>query len=340
MTPAPAIPSVAAPLAAELGDALRAAGLTARMLATWVGRGRVPVVAASLPALRAALRAREVMPAGVALALFVAGAELALERAARLPLDALLAAGLVERDAGHVRATVALLPVGAALVACDRADAAEHVERVCWPDDSSDHLAAAIPPDARRTWTDLACGSAFAQLLRPEQAAVRCALDANPRAVACARLGAALSRIAIAVDIADIGDATGGAIATAGADLVTCNAPMPGGAPGDPMWQRTNGAFFDRLFATLPDRLVRSPAAMAIVHARRDALPGALAALPGERVVVRYTPDGVPAFAVLWWRPHAPDHLVERATVLTALRPHVDAEDRAALLALTARKRS
>ena len=52
--------------------------------------------------------------------------------------------------------------------------------------------------------------------------------------------------------------------------------------------------------------------------------------------MVRYTPDGVPAFAVLWWRPHAPDLLVERATVLTALRPHVDAEDRAALLAVTA----
>src|SRR5262245_23773426 len=108
----------------RLGEQLRAAGLTPRALAAWAGTQRLPALPPHLPA----LRARDPVPAAAALALLVAGAELAVDRCRALPLDALLEAGILELVSGEpagedtrgtiaragaaVRSRVAVLPLG------------------------------------------------------------------------------------------------------------------------------------------------------------------------------------------------------------------------------------
>ena len=299
-----------------LGDRLRAAGLTPRALAAWAGSERL----VPLPVRQSALRARPPVPAAAALAMFVSGAERTVDQLALLPLDELLAAGLVERAGDTVRARVAVLPLGHALLVCDRADAPREPELVCWPDDSSYHLASSLPPDRRARWIDLGCGSAFAALVRPGLADRLVGVDLNPRAVTYARLGLALSgvehaEVVLADAAADHGDA----------ELVTCNAPIPDD-PHAAIWRRTDAGFFRRLAASIPPRL--APGGFAIIHTTREALPE----LPGERVFVAYSP-GTPAFGVLWWRPDAPALAISAHRPLTLARPHLDPQDRADALA-------
>jgi hypothetical protein len=111
------------------------------------------------------------------------------------------------------------------------------------------------------------------------------------------------------------------------AELVTCNAPMPGG--GTEMWRftgRDSGIedFFARLWRVVPERV--APGGIAIVHAALAAIPHER--LPGERRIVVYTPPEVaPAFGVLAWRPDGPDRVAVAHRALTAQRPHVDADD-------------
>jgi SAM-dependent methyltransferase len=325
MDPGPPCGNCELPALGALGAQLRDAGLNARALAAWAGTARVAALPARLETLPPAAT-----PAGAALALFVAGAEVERNRLRGVPdaaIDALEAHELIEREGDRLRARAAIVPLGAALVVCDRLDAPVERDLVCWPDDSSHHLAAAIPPGRRADWLDLGCGSAFAPLARPELAHRIAGVDVNPRAVRHARLGAALSgisHIAIAPgDIADPHDA---------AELVTCNAPMPGdpAAHGDRLvpevWRRAAPDFFARLWPAL-ERAVR-PGGLIVVHAASAALLPALAAAPGERVIVGYTPDGVPGFAVAWWRPDAPARLVAARRALTPERPHIEPRDR------------
>jgi SAM-dependent methyltransferase len=304
------------------GELLRAAGLVPRALAAWAGTDRLAALPPRLPA----LRAREPVPAAAALALFVAGAELAIDRCRALPLDALLAAELLARGEGGaatVRAPVAVLPLGRGLLVCDRADAPDAPDLVCWPDDSSYHLAGALPPGRRARWVDLGCGSAFAAIARPDAAARLTGIDLNPRAVLHARTGLALSGIDHAeVAVGDAGDAgDAGGVDHGEVDLVTCNAPIPGD-PHAAIWRRADAGFLARLAAAIPARLAAG--GLAIVHTAREALP---AELPGERVFVAYAP-GPPAFGVLWWRPDAPPRAVSAYRELTAARPHIGASDR------------
>jgi SAM-dependent methyltransferase len=313
---------------AALGAQLRNAGLHARALAGWAGTARL----SALPARFDALPAGAPTPAAAVLALFVAGAEVARDRLRTLPdaaIDQLAAWQLLDHNAGVLRARVAILPLGAALLVCDRVDAPVEHAVVCWPDDSSHHLATAIPPGRRARWRDLGCGSAFAPLARPELAHQIAGVDINPRAVRHARLGAALSgRSQLAISAGDIGDPH------EPADLVTCNAPMPD-PPADPdrvqttipeVWRRADPDFFPRLWPALACAV--RPGGMAVVHAASAAILPALVDAPGERVVVTYTPDGVPGFAVAWWRPDAPPRLATARRALTPERPHLDPSDR------------
>ncbi len=304
----------------RLGDQLRAAGLVPRALEAWAGTSRLAALPPRLPA----LREREPVPAAAALALLVAGAELAVDRCRALPLEALLEAGLVRRDGATVRASVAVLPLGRGLLVCDRADAAAEPALVCWPDDSCHHTAGALPPGRRARWLDLGCGSAFAQLARPDAAARLAGVDLNPRAVEHARLGLALSGIEHAE--VTLGDAAGDHGA---ADLITCNAPIPGD-PHAAIWRRTDAGFLARLAAAIPAHLL--PGGLAIVHCAREALPGEL---PGERAFVAYAP-GPPSFGVLWWRPDAPARAAFAYRELTPARPHLEPADRDLALATTA----
>jgi SAM-dependent methyltransferase len=319
----------AVPTLASLGARLRGAGLTRRALEAWAGTARI----AALPARLEAAPPSSATPAAAMLALFVGGVELG---EAELPLpgeviDELIGHELVERASARLRARVAIVPLGPALVVCDRLDAPIERELVCWPDDSSYHLATAIPPGRRADWLDLGCGSAVAPLARPELASRIVGVDINPRAARYAELGAALSGIAhLAAAVGDIGDLDMTALPEP-AELVTCNAPIPDVA-GElasalpEVWRRADPGFFEHLWPALL-RAVR-PGGLIVVHAAREAILAALGEGRGERVVVSYTPDGVRGFAVAWWRPDGPERLVVARRELSPERPHLEPGDR------------
>ena len=294
-----------------IGNALRNAGLTPRALAAWAGTDRLSALPVD------SLLARDPTQAALALALFVAGRDVPRGRI-DLPLDEMIAAGLVETSSTEIHAEVAILPAGPSLIVCDRFDAPPTSERVCWPDDSSYHLAGAIPKGRVERWLDLGCGSAFAPLVRPDAARAITGVDLNAEAARMAALGATLSGVQhLAIEEGDL------ASQQPAAELVTCNAPMP--TSGIDMWRHTDDDFFARLWAVLPERV--APGGLAIVHAALSAIPHER--LAGDRRIVVYTPpDSAPAFGVLWWRPDAPDQLAISHRLLTAERPHLDDGDR------------
>lgn len=310
---------------AALGDALRSAGLVPQMLAAWAGTARLSALPARLEGRGAAGPRAEATPTGALFALFVAGERV---RRAQLRLaddlvEALVAHGLVAREDDLLVGRVAVLPLAPrALAICDRLDAPVERDVVCWPDDSSHHLASALPPGLRTAWLDLGCGSAIAPLVRPRIATAIHGVDLNPRGVAYARLGAAMSDVPyFTAAVGDIGDAH------APADLVTCNAPIPGAGALEPeLWRAADAGFFDRLWPALR-RAVR-PGGLVVVHAALDALEGGLDGADGERVIIRYTPHGARGFGVAWWRPDAPRRWILSHRALTSERPHLHAHDR------------
>lgn len=284
-------------------------GLDERALRAWCGTTSLAALA------RARLPSGTPTRAGALLALFVGGEVVPRSLLPSVPPE------LVDMlDDERVVARHSVLPLGASLLVCDRRDASTSRELVPWPDDSSYHLATAIPRGRRERWIDLACGSAFAQLARPELAAVRIGVDLNPRAVAFARLGAVLSNVGIELHERDVAQITD--LGTA--ELVTCNAPILDG--GAVLWTSTRARFFDALFAHVPALV--APGGLVVVHAVREAIPHAL---PGTRAIAVYTPPGERAFCVLWWRPDGPSRVVEAHRALTVERPHVDAHDLEAL---------
>ncbi len=284
---------------------MRFPGLTTRALAAWAGTDRL----AALPALLPELVLRELTPASAMLALFVAGATVPRSLVGDL-------GDLVDDDGRFVRARVAILPLGPSLLVCDRLDAADTADLVCWPDDSSHHLAAALPPGRVARWLDLGCGSAFAPLARPELATAISGVDLNPRAVRYARLGAELSGIAhvevIEGDVATIRPA----------ELVTCNAPIPE-ASERAIWRATKSDFFDRLWPAA--RAAVAPGGLVVIHATAAQLA---TPLPGERIVVLYTPEDEDGFGILWWRPDLADRYLCTRRRLAVESPHLTHRDR------------
>jgi methylase of polypeptide subunit release factors len=290
--------------------------ITRRGLAAWAGSDRIPIVRARL----AALAALPVTRASAELALWVAGVD--VDRALVPALDD----ELVEAVGDRVRARVSVLPVGDAWIVCDRADAPDSSDLVCWPDDSSFHLASAIPPGRRGSWLDLGCGSAVAPLLRPALADRIVASDLNPRAIRFAQLGARLSNISLVTVVGDL--------AVSPADLITCNAPIPGdrvdgSESGSAIWRATDARFVTRLFEAARSAL--SPDGLIVVHSALDAIPSQL---PGEAVIVAYTPgDATRHFAITWWSPDAESRQLRVRRLLDPSRPHLDHRDREAALA-------
>ncbi len=305
---------------ASLGAALRYRGLAPRALAAWA----TPRLSA-LPHLLPSLPPAEATTAGALLELFVAGRALPVERLHALDLDALHRTTLVDVAGREARARVAVLPLGGSLLVCDRLDAPAERELACWPDDSSYHLALALPSrlSASARWLDLGCGSGFAQLYRPELAYERVGADLNGRALAYARLGGELSDVALATHRSDLGES----VPPGPYELVTCNAPIPEAVsdPYRPMWRESGSDLVAKLFGHA-SRLV-APLGMVVVHAAEDALEPVLAELRGERVMIGYTPPGVRGFAVAWWRPDAEPRLVAARRELTAQRPHLTFAD-------------
>jgi SAM-dependent methyltransferase len=237
-------------------------------------------------------------------------------------LHDLAEAGLVEIEENRIRARVSLLPLGRSLLVCDRLDTDFSTQVVCWPDDSSYHLALSIPAGRRERWLDLGCGSGFAPLLRPDLAETIVGADLNPRAVQYATLGAQLSRIThLDVREADLADGITGTF-----DLITCNAPIPANILA-PMWRATaDVTLFPRLLQQVPPLL--SPDGLVVIHGALARLGPLVRDLRGERVVVSYVPEGGTQFGILWWRPDAPSRDVGAYRELTPDRPHLTHEDR------------
>jgi len=309
-----------------VGEHLRRRGLQPRALAAWA----VPRLSA-LPYLLPRLpRAEDT--AGTLLELFVAGRDVELSRLHGVDLDLVHAAGLIDVTRTVARARVAVLPLGDSLLVCDRLDAPRTSDLVCWPDDSSYHLALSLPPGPRPAWIDLGCGSAFAPLLRPRLAAWICGTDLNMRAWRYAKLGAALSGVAHFRSIT--GDLASRLPKGRTADLVSCNAPIPELATDDPyrpIWRTTDLDFLARV-ATTARELV-APGGMVVLHAAEPALAPIVGDLVGERVIITYTPPGVPGFAVAWWRPDAPARHIATQRDLTETHPHLTFRDYEAAIA-------
>lgn len=305
---------------AALGSQLRQAGLSARALAAWAGSDRLSALPALVPT------NRPLTPAATLLALFVAGELVPLERV-RLAA-ALEREQLIDIEGDRVRPRVSILPVGEALLVCDRLDTSDSLDVVCWPDDSSYHLARSLPPGRVERWLDLGCGSGFAALLRPELAEQIVGADLNARAIRYAAQGGALSGIGHARFVeADLGDGVPHELRGSCA-LVTCNAPIPepSGGPYRARWRATDPSFVERLFVQA--RTFVAPEGMIVVHAALDALEPVLAELWGHRVVIAYTPEGVRGFAVAWWRPDGESRLIRARRLLAPSHPHLTHEDR------------
>ena len=330
MSSGPRRPS--ASLLASLGTRLRAAGLHPRALAAWAGTDRL----SALPALQGHLATREVMPASTLLALFVAGVKMSSDRLRlAVDLDALHRLELVELSGGSARAQVALLPIGESLLVCDRLDAVPSSDLVCPPDDSSYHLALALPPGRHKRWLDLGTGSAFAPLWRAGLGIEVAAADINPRAIELARQGIDLSSIThVASYLSDLANQVP-ADWRGTCSLVSCNAPIPERVadPATPRWRSTDLGFIERLFASA--RSWVGAGGLVVAHGALDALAPVIGELGGERTIVAYTPAKVPGFAVVWWRPDAADRHIRARRLLTVARPHLTYEDRIAALAGT-----
>ncbi len=286
--------------------------LTARGLAAWARTDRLSVVAQHLPEGPALTQTARLY------ALFVAGDTVVLDENAAV---AELLGDDVEVVDGRARARVSVLPLGAGLLVCDRLDADGGTDLVCWPDDSSYHLARSIPPGRRARWLDVATGSAFAPILRPELAAEIVGTDLNPRAVTYARRGLALSGVGHAtVREADLTAGVVGAF-----ELVTCNAPIP--ADVGPLWRATaDASFFARFFDEAPR--VLATGGLVVVHGALATMNPLVEKLPGERVVVSYVPEGGRPFGILWWQPDAAARHVVAYRALTPERPHLTHADR------------
>ncbi len=264
--------------------------------------------ASALPAVPAAALARFMPspcpPAAIPIWLLVAGRGLDRTATARAlgsagpGLDAL---GLLVHAGATTTATAAVAGLGAGLIVSDRLDAVDATDLVPWPDDSSLHLIGVLPRGALGAWLDVGTGAAVAPLAAGPRAGRVRATDINPRALARAALGAALSeRADLELAAADLLDGAG-----PGWDLITFNPPMPR-ATGDGLavWRHGAADLLARFWAAVGDHL--APAGEVLVH---SAIDGDLwrphRDRPGAVTIARYTPPGTAGFAITRWCPAA-----------------------------------
>lgn len=290
---------------ADIGRGLLRAGLAERAVLACFG---VPAIAHVPRAIAAGRRFGARPPvAAVAPWLLVGGGEVDAGLAARVlgnALGDLEAEGLVDNDGAVVRALVRIMPAGGAgALAVSDPPGGE----VPPPDDSSHHLVSALPERRVGRWLDVGTGIGWAPLAAAGRAAAIVATDIVPRAIELARIGAALSALdprVIDLRVADLAGDVPGRF-----DLVTFNAPIPD--------DRARPALLERFWAEAPARV--APGGEVIVHSIDLAPPD----LPGELVIARYTPEGVPGFAITAWRPSGPPGRRAVEIALTEAAPHV-----------------
>lgn len=313
--------------AARLGAALRRV-LTPRAVTTCLG---VSAITAVPRVARDRAPPAPCPPAAAPIWLWCAGHDVPAAALARGLGDALplaIAAGLVTVAGDRATALVTLAPLGVGLVVGDRHDAGA-ADRVPWPDDSTLHLLGCLPAGRRGAWLDVGTGAGALPLAAGPRGGRTRATDLAPRSLARARAGLDLAgRADVEIAAADL-------LADAGAgwDLISFNAPIPGeraaGVPATGWHQAAVGA-------ALLERFWRAaPAAIAadgevVVHSAVGAAGdrGAATTLPGGAVTVaRYTPPGLPGFAVTRWRPGQPARWVEVEVALGPGHPFVTRAD-------------
>lgn len=259
-----------------------------------------------------------VPPAALMAHLWVAGAHLERARVEKRLGDAtefLLELGLLHISDERISSTAAIVPVAESLAVCDRADITCGREISQYPDDSALHLVGALPArplPGDTGWLDVGTGSVIAPLMRPDLAGRIAGTDINPRAIAMAELGLALSRVAhVRVQVADL--LAGGQLADHGGKpwrLITFNAPIPSGSsPGDSddstPWYRFGAPdILERFWREVPDLIAEDGEVLVHSVVPDGEFPPWLTHLAGETSVVQYTPPGMePAFGVSAWRP-------------------------------------
>lgn len=321
---------------AALGQRLRQLGLTEAAVSYCFG------VRFSIHApLRAhAIRGVQGMvPSALMAHLWVAGAAVPRARAqARLggDIELLSELGLITCKRDTIRANVAILPVGEALVVSDRADLHRGRDIALFPDDSAFHTLGVVPPRASRAglrWLDVGTGSALVPLARPGAAAHILGTDINPRAIAMAELGAAMSGVRhIELAVADL---VGAGQETGPWDRITFNAPIPAGVQErglpdtgqtreDAPWYRWGAPDILNRFWTEVRELV-APGGEVLVHSwlPDEGYPTSLD-LPGSTIAMSYTPRGHTAFGITWWRPDGPSESRRISQELSEQIPHLN----------------
>lgn len=161
---------------------------------------RDPSELGDLPAELALARASGPSALAVLARLFVVGAPAPAAEAARalagVPLERLVAGGLLQAGGGLVRGAVKLAPVDGLVLAFDRSsegDLAEAEDHVMGPSDSARRLAGMLSPRAADEALDLGAGCGYLALLVARRARRVVASDLNPRATAFVAMNAALN---------------------------------------------------------------------------------------------------------------------------------------------------
>lgn len=187
---------------AGFAAALRAADYSVRGVRDAIGSG-APVLIAPADGHFVQRRLDRASALGRLIALFFLGVSLPIDEAAAavapVPLDALAAAGVVERDRDMVRARIRVLAYEDLLVACDREpDPGERLERehVGGIHASTALLALLTPRRPVRRALEIGCGCGFQALLLARHAGEVVATDVNPRALEFGRLNAELNGVA------------------------------------------------------------------------------------------------------------------------------------------------
>lgn len=333
---------------AALGQRLRALGLTPAAVTQVFGVRSVVNAPWHAQVMQLQARAGQlsealvVPPAALMAHLWVAGAHLERARVEKRlgdDVELLRSLGLVHIDSDRISSTVALLPIGESLAVSDRADITQGREIALFPDDSALHTVGALPSrplPPGSGWLDVGTGSAIAPLMRPELADRIVGTDINPRAIALAEFGAALSRIDhVTLRVADLlaggqRDQNGGI----GWRLITFNAPIPSGVNPDDSrehtpWYRFGASdILERFWQQVPGLLADDGEVLVHSVLPDSEFPPWLEHLSGVVSVVQYTPPGVePAFGVSAWRPASSSpgrasrrHLVQ---MLSKDKPHV-----------------
>jgi methylase of polypeptide subunit release factors len=179
---------------AALRARLLEAGYTTERIEETLGSGRISFGAADLAVHERRLAAAE--PFSAAVRLFLLGAELAAADAdAAFDVDELLRLGWLEDSGDRVRATLKLVPHGDLLLASDRDDDVMGRDWVAGIHPPSVTLAKLTVRGPVARALDTATGNGVQSLLASRHAEAVVATDVNPRALAFARLNAALNDV-------------------------------------------------------------------------------------------------------------------------------------------------